>query len=174
MRSHLIFPYKWVECVFPSTCSSSAHLDGKPETLNSYPMEWVLELLGCFSLGDDHIFWRNDQQELHNEHGPAVEECEVKEWFFHGAFHRTDGPAVDWGNGQKEWWVHGERHRVDGPAVEHPNGSREWWLNNNRHRVDGPAMENDFGFRNWWLNGESVTEEEHAEQVKALESWSIV
>lgn len=174
MRSHLIFPYKWVECSSLPSCGSSAHLDEEPDALNAYPMDWVVELLGCFSLGEDHIFWRNDQQELHNEHGPAVEEYAVKEWFSRGVFHREDGPAVEWGNGKREWWVHGQRHRVDGPASIRADGSEEWWLNNNRHRVDGPAMENPFGVRHWWLNGESVTEEEHAEQVKALESWVIV
>lgn len=43
-----------------------------------------------------------------------------REWWFGGLIyrlHRTDGPAVEWSNGDKEWWQHGLRHRVDGPAI---------------------------------------------------------
>jgi len=47
-------------------------------------------------------------------------------------YHRTDGPAVEWSNGDKEWYVDGERHRLDGPAIECSNGDKGWWIDNKR------------------------------------------
>jgi len=44
-------------------------------------------------------------------------------------FHRIDGPAVEWANGEKEWYVNGKRHRLDGPATEHADGYRAWFVN---------------------------------------------
>ena len=44
-------------------------------------------------------------------------------------FHREDGPAIEFSNGQKEWYVHGKVHRVDGPAVEYAGGDKAWYLN---------------------------------------------
>ena len=42
-------------------------------------------------------------------------------------FHRLDGPAIEWTNGDKEWWQNGKCHRGDGPAVESANGYKEYW-----------------------------------------------
>ena len=39
-----------------------------------------------------------------------------KEWRINGKFHREDGPAIEWSNGDKEWYLNGRRHREDGPA----------------------------------------------------------
>ena len=79
--------------------------------------------------------------------------------------HRTDGPAVEWSNGDKEWWVKGKRHREDGPAVENANGSQSWYINEKRHRTDGPAIEHPSGKKEWWLDGEGLTEEEFLRQT---------
>jgi len=49
-----------------------------------------------------------------------------------GKFHREDGPAIEWSNGDKEWFKNGKRHREDGPAVEWFNEDKEWWLNGER------------------------------------------
>jgi hypothetical protein len=46
----------------------------------------------------------------------------------HGVFHRTDGPAIIYANGDKAWYQHGVRHRTDGPAVEFADGHTRWWL----------------------------------------------
>jgi hypothetical protein len=43
-----------------------------------------------------------------------------------GKTHRTDGPAIEWNNGDRSWWINGERHREDGPAVEFSDGEK-WW-----------------------------------------------
>ena len=49
-------------------------------------------------------------------------------WFLNDQFHREDGPAVEWANGDKCWYINGERHRLDGSAVEGLNGYKEWWI----------------------------------------------
>lgn len=42
-------------------------------------------------------------------------------------FHREDGPAIEWSNGDKEWWLNGNRHREDGPAIEFTTGIKRWY-----------------------------------------------
>ncbi len=46
-----------------------------------------------------------------------------------GQFHRIDGPAIIWSNGDKIWCINGLFHRTDGPAQEYEDGSRYWWIN---------------------------------------------
>ena len=41
-----------------------------------------------------------------------------------GNFHRDDGPAKEYIDGDKEWFIEGKRHRLDGPAVENSNGDK--------------------------------------------------
>jgi hypothetical protein len=45
-------------------------------------------------------------------------------------FHREDGPAAEWSNGNKFWYLNGKLHREDGPAIEWSNGDKVWFLNN--------------------------------------------
>ncbi len=47
-----------------------------------------------------------------------------------GYRHRTDGPSIEWNNGDKSWWINGKLHREDGPAIEWDDGIKEWYLNN--------------------------------------------
>ena len=44
-------------------------------------------------------------------------------------FHREDGPAIEYNEGDKVWYLNNQLHREDGPAVECPNGHKEWWVN---------------------------------------------
>ena len=46
--------------------------------------------------------------------------------------HREDGPAVELPEGTRFWYLDGKLHREDGPAVEHPNGTSEWYRNGER------------------------------------------
>ena len=46
-----------------------------------------------------------------------------------GEYHRTDGPAIEWNDGDKVWFINGKFHREDGPAVERNNGRKFWYLN---------------------------------------------
>ncbi len=36
-----------------------------------------------------------------------------------GQWHREDGPAVEYADGQKHWYINGLKHRIDGPAIEY-------------------------------------------------------
>jgi len=73
-----------------------------------------------------------------------------------GKHHRTDGPAVEWANGDREWCVNDKLHRIDGPAFESANGGRAWWVNGHLHRTDGPAVEYANGVLEWWENGKLI------------------
>jgi len=44
-------------------------------------------------------------------------------------FHRKDGPAIIWSDGDEEWFVNGKRHRLDGPAIDWKNLPKEYWIN---------------------------------------------
>ena len=50
-------------------------------------------------------------------------------YYLKGKYHRTDGPAIEWANGDKEWYLNDKLHRTDGPAIERVSGSKSWWLN---------------------------------------------
>jgi hypothetical protein len=52
-------------------------------------------------------------------------------------------------------------HREDGPAVEFTNGDKYWYINGKLHREDGPAMEFNDGRKGWYIKGESYTEEQY-------------
>ena len=51
----------------------------------------------------------------------------VKQFFKNGLWHRDNGPAVEYKNGDKYWCKEGEYHRVDGPAIELNNGIKYWF-----------------------------------------------
>jgi hypothetical protein len=50
-------------------------------------------------------------------------------WCLNGKFHREDGPAVIWSNGNQYWYLNGKCHRENGPAIIYPNGTQSWYLN---------------------------------------------
>lgn len=101
--------------------------------------------------------YRNDENKLHCENGPAVEYCTGnKSWYVNGKRHRLDGPAIEHENGES-WYVNGKRHRVDGPAVVHNgNGYESWWLNGKHHRDNGPAVLYANGNKEWWYHGKRM------------------
>jgi len=97
----------------------------------------------------------------HRENGPAVEYPNGdKSWYINGKLHREDGPAVEWSNGTKYWYLNDKLHRENGPAVEKANGSKYWYKDGELHREDGPAYEGANGEKKWYLNGEQLTEGE--------------
>ena len=67
-----------------------------------------------------------------------------------GQFHREDGPAIEWANGDKEWWV-------NGPVVEMANGDKAWWVHGNLHRTNGPVVEYADGGRKWYFRNKKVS-----------------
>ena len=48
-------------------------------------------------------------------------------YYLDDKFHRIDGPAVEYYDGDKEWWQNGKLHRLDGPAIENSNGEKYWY-----------------------------------------------
>ena len=44
-------------------------------------------------------------------------------------YHREDGPAIEWADGDKHWYLNGKCHREDGPAYEGADGTKHWWIN---------------------------------------------
>jgi hypothetical protein len=74
-------------------------------------------------------------------------------------------------NGTKLWKnKNNQFHRIDGPAVEYSDGDKVWYQNDKLHRIDGPAIEYNDGKKYWYKNGirfenkdnffEALTEEE--------------
>lgn len=56
-----------------------------------------------------------------------------KVWRSGGLLHRTNGPAIEYSNGDLEWFVNGRRHREDGPSfIKHSYEYKEWWINGHR------------------------------------------
>ena len=80
-------------------------------------------------------------------------ELVYKRYYKDGNFHRLDGPAIEWANGEKEYWIEGKRHRLDGPAVEWRSGTKQYWVNGKCHRLDGPAVEYADGRKMYWVEG---------------------
>ena len=93
----------------------------------------------------------------HRTNGPAIEYSNGdKEWWFKGKKHRIDGPAEEASNGFKSWWVEGKLHREDGPAIEFSNGDKVWYFDRKIHREDGPAIEFSNGCKEWYFEGERM------------------
>lgn len=36
-----------------------------------------------------------------------------KEWLLNNLYHREDGPAIEYSNGDKEWWIDGSFKREE-------------------------------------------------------------
>lgn len=53
----------------------------------------------------------------------------------------------------------GQYHRIDGPAIEYANGDGSWYQNGKLHRLDGPALDWDDD-KEYYINGNSLSEEE--------------
>ena len=61
---------------------------------------------------------------------PRIDGVGNKFWYNKNReFHRENGPAVEYSNGNKCWYFNGERHRQDGAAVEYTNGDKWWYIN---------------------------------------------
>ena len=69
-------------------------------------------------------------------------------------------------------WYKGARckvfHRENGPAIEYADGDKRWYQNGDLHRTDGPAIEWANGGKAWYINGEELTEADFNQRVKLL------
>ena len=62
---------------------------------------------------------------------PEINKYGDKFWYDSDSkWHREDGPAIEWNNGNKWWCKHGHFHREDGPAIEWVSGYKEYYLDN--------------------------------------------
>jgi hypothetical protein len=112
-------------------------------------------------------FWKNAQKQLHKTDGPAVEYSNGdKRWYLNGHLHRpsSEGPAIECVIGDKYWYHEGKLHRPpsDGAAVEMANGDKYWYYEGKLHRPpsDGPAIELSKGHTEYFFQGKSLTKEE--------------
>lgn len=52
------------------------------------------------------------------------------------------------------------QHRTDGPAIEYTDGDKVWYQNGKCHRTDGPAIECANDIKYWHLEGKQYSEQE--------------
>ena len=78
-----------------------------------------------------------------------IDKYGTKRWYLNGKKHRTDGPAIEWIDGNKVWYLNGELHRTDGPAVENANGNKYWYLNNELVAMEDVFTDPKDQF--WWI-----------------------
>jgi len=68
----------------------------------------------------------------------------IRRWRLpNGDFHRADGPAIEYPNGEKEWYINGKMHRKNGPAWIRKfrnYSTKRWYINGFQHRTNGPAI----------------------------------
>jgi len=94
-------------------------------------------------------------------------------------FHRIDGPALEYANGNKYWYKEDKLDREDGPAVEYANG-KYWFKAGIRHREDGPAIEyideiNNEDLHYWWyIEGEEYTKEDYDKLIQEVKDMPLV
>ncbi len=81
-------------------------------------------------------------------------------------YHRENGPAIEFSDGEKEWRKNGLLHRLDGPAILLRTGHKGWYKNGKRHREDGPALECSDGRKLWYLEDIRYSEEEYNKTQK--------
>jgi len=71
--------------------------------------------------------------------------------------------------GNKNWRLpNGNFHKEDGPAVEYSNGDKSWYINGKWHREDGPAIEWGDGDKSWWINGRQYSEREYKIKIRSM------
>lgn len=57
-------------------------------------------------------------------------------WVLNDQYHREDGPAIIFPDGEIRWYRHGSIHREDGPAIILKDGKEEMWLFNQHYSYD--------------------------------------
>ena len=55
-----------------------------------------------------------------------------------GDFHRKNGPAIIYPNGDQYWYINGKLHRVGGPAVIWANGESHWYTHSKLIKSEYP------------------------------------
>ena len=108
---------------------------------------------------------------------PIIDESGTKRWHNEaGQFHRTDGPAIIYANGEQHWYFNDKLHRTDGPAIIWPNGDQFWYFNGEYHRTDGPAYMSADGYQSYYIHGNPLTEEQYYDITQSEEhlNWYLL
>lgn len=70
-------------------------------------------------------------------------------------------------SGTIKWYNEdGQYHKEDGPAIVYSNGDKFWYINGDLHREDGPAVKFINGYNRWWINGVEYTEHEYKVKMR--------
>jgi hypothetical protein len=77
---------------------------------------------------------------------------DYKAYYFEGKRHRTDGPAIEYANGDKAYYFEGKRHRTDGPAAEYTNGGKEYYFEGKKVKPFSIKKLNFYFFNNHGSN----------------------
>jgi hypothetical protein len=116
---------------------------------------------------EDRTEYYNEQGQLHRTNGPAIEFVDGNKYYFKNSIiHREDGPAVEYADGSKEYYKNDLLHREDGPAIENANGDKFYYVNGITHREDGPAIEYADGSKEYWIYVGYSTYEFYAAYIK--------
>ena len=75
--------------------------------------------------------------------GVVINERKDIVYYLNGKYHREDGSAIEYANGNACWCLYGKLHRTDGPAI-YVYGTKEWWLNDKRY-----GKNDDFTNESW-------------------------
>jgi hypothetical protein len=103
-----------------------------------------------------------------------IDECGDECWYDDNLdFHREDGPAIIWKNGNKTWIRHGRLHRKNGPAAEYVNGDSCWYVNDRLHRLDGPAMDSKYR-KEWYIDGEQIYCKDNEEFLRIIKMKELL
>lgn len=125
--------------------------------------------------------WRNKDGLLHRDDGNW--------WYLYGKRHREDGPAIEYGDGNKSWYIDGqnltekefdERTQQESSSTNSTkkvfeDGTKKWRNKDGQyHRQDGPAIEWSGGSKEWWKDGLRHRENGPAvERSNGIKSWYI-
>jgi len=106
---------------------------------------------------------------------PMINQMGTKFWFNeNGMYHRLDGPAIEYANGNKIWYQKGLPHRLDGPAIIREQGVEEWYHHGALHRIGGPAITNHYGYEEWWVNNQLHRLDGPAKTLtNGTQEWSV-
>jgi hypothetical protein len=58
----------------------------------------------------------------------------TKRYCLNDIYHREDGPAIIYYDGEMRWYIKGILHRTDGPAIIYTSGHQSWFLNGCKYK----------------------------------------
>ena len=110
----------------------------------------------------------------HNQKARAKLKAAIQE-SFEKAMEEIVGPEnrIDTDNiGNKYYYQNDTFHRLDGPAIEYIDGDTFWYQHGLLHRLDGPAMEYDTT-KSWYYKGRKIfcSSQQEFEKILKLKAF---